>query len=203
MIEIFIDADDTILKSSETVIEILNKKYNLVPKKGFKDLTDWEYRSIAPFVTKEEIMKIYDSDEFFNMVKTNKEFDQLYSKYNGTVFHFNIVTKGTPENLIKKQKFFKQRYPDVRYFGLSNQINGEENFDKSSLNMLGGIQIDDRFDCLSHTNARRKLLLKNERDFYWNDTSQELIEDLYIANNWKDIQDFLDFTANNPQWIEL
>ena len=45
-IRLFIDADDTILESSKAAINILNKKFNIVPQKTYDDMKDWGYRSI-------------------------------------------------------------------------------------------------------------------------------------------------------------
>ena len=45
-IKLFIDADDTILESSKTVINILNKRFNISPPKTYDDIRDWGYRSM-------------------------------------------------------------------------------------------------------------------------------------------------------------
>lgn len=45
-IKIYFDVDDTILNSSEAVIEILSHKYKI--NKTIKDLKDWNYQSIYP-----------------------------------------------------------------------------------------------------------------------------------------------------------
>ena len=63
--------------------------------------------------------------------------------------------------------------------------------------MSHGIQIDDRTDCLIGTNSDTKILFKNKAERYWNQIN-DANEDIYIANEWKEIIDILEFAANNP-----
>ena len=68
-IKLFIDADDTILESSKAFIDIVNRQDNINPPKTYEELRDWKYRSLFPYMTNERIIEIYDSEEFFNIVK--------------------------------------------------------------------------------------------------------------------------------------
>lgn len=54
-IKLFLDADDTILKSSKTVVDILNKRFNISPPKTERDVKDWKYRSVYHQCTNEII----------------------------------------------------------------------------------------------------------------------------------------------------
>ena len=67
---IYLDCDDTILYSSEMVIRILNQRYG--ENKTISDLTDWFYQSIVPGVSQQEILGIYDSEEFWNEVELKR-----------------------------------------------------------------------------------------------------------------------------------
>lgn len=189
MIKLFLDADDTILNSSETIIEILNDKHNLHPRKTIKDLTSWNFNSIYP-MTRKDLMSIFESDEFFERVTFKKGFLEFYNKFKNT-FKIIIVTKGTLENLKKKSKFFKKFLPDAEIQGLI--LTEEQSFDKSLIDMTGGIQVDDRMDCLSNTKASIKILIKNFNEFPWNNMYNTVIDNLYAVNTWEEISEIYDF----------
>ena len=195
-ITLYLDADDTILLSSVAVIDILNERYNIIPKKTIDDLKDWEYKSIYGRLSKEEKNAIYGSDEFFDRVKIHPDFLDFYNK-NYKDFNFVIVTKGTEENIKKKKKFLRKVLDKgFEYIGLpiNDRFDDEEDntkkFDKSCVNMKHGIQIDDRTDALATTNAPIKILYKHNTDMRWN-RGYENIENFYATNPWKEIIDIL------------
>lgn len=197
--KIFIDADDTILMSSETVIDMLNERYNISPQKTIKNLKDWGYRSIYTGVSGEIISDIYDSDEFFIRVQVNPAFEKFYRKFKHHL-EFYIVTKGTFLNLKKKQNYFAQKYPDIKFIGCPHYFENE-NFTKAEVDMKGGIQIDDRCDCLT-TNADCKFLLKNDRDLSWNKYEGGLHGNVYVVNTWEEIETCTQFLLDNPFLLE-
>lgn len=198
-ITLYIDADDTIMLSSVAVIDILNEKYNIIPKKTIDDLRDWGYRSIYGRLSKEEKDAIYESDEFYDKVKIDPDFLNFY-KSNHKFFDFVIVTKGTAINIKKKQKFLKSVLGNgFDYIGMSIDINETDlskTFDKSSVNMKHGIQIDDRTDALAKTNAPIKILYRHNTDMTWN-RDYDGINNLYAANTWKEIIEILLFAKDN------
>ena len=194
-IKLFIDADDTILESSKAFINIVNQQDNVTPHKTYEELRDWKYRSLFPYMTNERIFKIYDSEEFFNIVKINSDFENFYLKHEND-FEWNIVTKGHKSNIEHKQKYCKKHLPKAKVVGCRFDSMEEQNFDKSHIDMDYGIQIDDRTDCLTGSNANIKILFKNNRDFYWNRTEMTS-EPLYIMNSWKEIIETLEFALKN------
>ena len=64
--------------------------------------------------------------------------------------------------------------------------------------MTYGIQIDDRVDCLTGTNANVKILITNNKDVIWNKTDN-VSESFYIINEWKEIIEILKFAYENPE----
>lgn len=194
-IKLFIDADDTILESSKAFIDIVNRQDNINPPKTHEELRDWKYRSLFPYMTNERIVEIYDSEEFFNIVKINPDFKNFYLKHEND-FEWNIVTKGHKSNIEHKQKYFKKHLPKAKVVGCRFDSKEEQNFDKSHIDMDYGIQIDDRTDCLIGSNANIKILFKNNRNFYWNRTDMTS-EPLYIMNSWKEIIETLEFALTN------
>ena len=204
-INLYIDADDTILLSSETIISLLNEKYNLIPPKTIKDLKDWHYRSIYSLLTVDEVESLYESDSFFDKVVVDPLFIDFYNKYKNN-FNFIIVTKGTPLNLSKKQKSFESKIGnEIKFVGMRfiKDVDGKYlwEYNKSSVNMDGGIQIDDRSDSLKSTNASVKILIKRG-DFFWNNPlSYQNVENLYVASDWKQIAEILLFFKKNKEFI--
>lgn len=157
MVTLYVDADDTILDSSKAVIEILNEKYNLSPAKTILDLEDWNYHSICDEVTPAEVTEIYNSKDFFDRVKIKKGFENFWRKHKDK-FSLKIVTKGTFENLRRKEEYFSKYLPEAEVVGIGFNTDTLSDFGKGRIDMAGGIQIDDRTDSLN-TNAPIKILI--------------------------------------------
>ena len=195
---IYIDADDTVLESSRTVIEIINERYSLSPPKDIDDLRCWNYTCIYPGMTAEEVSAIYASEEFFDRVAPDKGFLEVYEAFKDD-FEFVLVTTGTRENLDKKELWFKREFPSILFVGIEFPPTGNP-FDKSIIPMKGGIQIDDRTDALMSTTASCKVLIQNHLELPWN--RPESGANLYVVQTWKDIGDMLSFTVKYPNWFE-
>lgn len=196
-IKIFVDADDTVIESSKTVIDIINKRYNITPPKTFQNLYNWNYTCIHPSMTADEVNAIYASDEFFEKVQPNASFVKVYEKHKDN-FDFFVVTKGDKPNLDKKEAWFKEHFPKMNFIGIEFIPEGE-NFDKSIIPMRGGIQIDDRTDALVSTTASCKMLLQNGIRVSWNKPQEGA--NLYVVQTWEEIGQVLDFTVKCPEWF--
>ena len=183
MVTLYVDADDTILDSSKAVIEILNEKYNLSPAKTILDLEDWNYHSICDEVTPAEVTEIYNSKDFFDRVKIKKGFESFWRKHKDK-FSLKIVTKGTFENLRRKEEYFSKYLPEAEVIGVGFSTDTLSDFGKGHIDMTGGIQIDDRTDSLN-TNAPIKILITHVMQLLWN---QYLVkyykESLYILESF-------------------
>ena len=199
-ITLYLDADDTILLSSEAVIKILNKKYNINPPKTIDNMKDWGYHSIYKHITTKEVEDIYESDDFFNMVEFDPLFLDFYNK-NKNKINVVIVTKGTELNVTKKEKYIKSILgEDIEYIGMTFKydVDGKriKDYSKTNINMKHGIQIDDRTDALVNTNANVKILINNDRVRTWNQ-HYENINNLYVARNWDEISKIVLFAYDN------
>ena len=194
-INIYVDCDDTILHSSETVIDILNKRYRT--NKTINDLKDWNYRSIVSTITQDEILDIYCSDEFWDNVKNNEKFLAVYNKLKDKV-NWVVVSKGNYANLLKKQEYLDKHFDNIYFYGLL--INGANDFNKSYIDMSDGIQIDDNINCLLSTNSSLKIIIRNYRDVYWNRIPAH-VDNLYSVDDWKQIDSILDFMLENREFV--
>lgn len=178
---IYLDFDNTIVESNKRIIDILNNKYKI--SKSEKDLNDYNYNSIYP-ITVEEKLSMFESDEFYSGLEFKPGVLDVLKKYADT-YKIVIVSKGTPLNLEKKEKWIKQNIPfGFPFIGLSGQ-----SFRKK-VDMRGAIQIDDTFKCLE-TNASLKILYKNFNNFPWQ--QPECDEEYFVANTWEEIDSILDF----------
>lgn len=191
--KIFLDCDDTIIDSSKCIIDLLNKKNS--SNKTIDDLSDFYYRSIDHNISSDDIIKLFESDEFWNSVQYNFDF-LMYKEFIDNNFDVEIVSCGTKLNLEKKKKYLE----DVCYNFTGVLIDGNMGLCKSCVNMQGGIQIDDNIRSLENTNAAIKILLKNGRDFPWNKPKPN-IDNLYVAQNWEEIYQILEFFNKNPEFI--
>ena len=185
MTTVYVDFDNTIVESNQKVIEILNDKYGL--NKSEDDLKDYGYTSIAP-ITEEEKLGIFESDEFFSNLKFKSDFLKVLNKYDGKV-KFIITTKGTAENLKKKEQWVKENIPgNVSFVGITNN-----SLSKKQVDMTNGIQIDDCTAALD-TNADIKILYKDNHNFNWQSNYNNT--DILVVNTWLEIDDILSFYSS-------
>ena len=149
--KIVLDFDDTMVKSSEQIIRMLNKKYGL--NKTIEDLKDWSYSSIYPKITNAEIQELYSSIEFFNQVEWNIGVQEFLIKFNNE-YEFIICSKGSKQNLLLKELFLNQHMSkmhiyDCAFIGL--ELNDETNceLNKSCIDFSNGkFAIDDNTNAL-------------------------------------------------------
>lgn len=185
MKNIYLDFDNTLVESNKCVIKILNKKYHI--SKTEADIKDYHFNSIYPISEKEKI-EIFESDEFYNLLEFKPQVLDVLNKYKDS-YNIIIVSKGTENNLIKKEEWLHKNLPyEIQFIGLTGQ-----SFAKDSVDMSDGIQIDDNFNCLK-TNALLKILYKSFNQFPWQKANSN---DEYIAvNTWEEIDSILNFYKN-------
>lgn len=191
--KLYLDCDDTILDSSKCIIEILNKKNGT--NKTIDDLKDFHYRSIDKTLVDVDAIKLFESDDFWDLVKYNSDFLNVKG-FIDTNFDIEIVSCGTETNLKKK----KEKLSSLGYNFTGILIQDDLNLCKGCINMQGGIQIDDNMSSIENTNAAIKILLKNGYDFPWNKPKSN-IDNLYIVQNWKEICQILEFFKKNPEFV--
>lgn len=191
--KIFLDCDDTIMNSSECIIDLLNKKNGT--NKTIKDLKDFHYRSIDKTLTDEDVIKLFESDEFWNSVDYNNSFLEI-KDFIDSNFDVEVVSCGTELNLKKK----KEKLKPLGYKFTGILIKDDSNLCKKCIDMQNGIQIDDNMSSMSNTNAAIKILFQNNNDFTWNKPKPNA-DNLYVVQTWKEIFRVLEFLKKNPEFI--
>lgn len=196
---IFLDIDDVVLLSSKAIIKMLDKLYP--DSKKDEELKDWGFKSINRKVTKELVGRLFDSEDFFQLVEFNNSLisalESTEQEENGLFNSYNwvLVTKGSEQNLERKFKlvfnhsFFSKHKMEIGYYGLEMQES------KAKVRMFSGIQIDDNYWNLLDTDASLKILLKNDIDTNYNSIYQtkDNLQNLYIANNMEEVIQILQF----------
>lgn len=194
---IYLDVDDVVFNSSEVVLDILNKEYNL--HKTMNDIKDWCYTSIYKNMTPQKVEEIYESEDFWSRIRIREDFlnniiKEIKIKEN---YIFAFVTQGNKKNLKKKIIYFIE-HPDFKdTFKESNFYGVGLDETKDDVDMSNGVQIDDNFKNLRNTNSKLKILLKNNINTKYNnyDYKDEITnrEDLYIIDNFEELRDILLF----------
>jgi 5'(3')-deoxyribonucleotidase len=170
------------VESNKRIIELLNTEYGL--NKTEDDMDAYDYKSIAP-ISHDEVLALYESDEFFNNLEFKKGALDTILKYKNQ-YHIIIATRGTQTNLAKKHQWIKQNISnDLDFIGIDGEY-----IQKSFLNMHDGIQIDDETLCL-HTNAGLKILYTSGHSFPWQKINPN--DDIIVVHSWKELDEILNF----------
>jgi 5'(3')-deoxyribonucleotidase len=186
---IIVDVDDTILKSSEEVIRQLNRKNGT--NKTLNDMWEYNYSSIDPNATQNDIVGIYASQEFFDNVEFNDGALEFLQKYQD-LFHIVMVTSGCEHNLEQKTKWLikqKENYnlDKVDMIGLLTTSQNKRDIFLSNVYMA----IDDKTEHLEEHNAPAKVLLKNYHDTAYNQVPVN--SEWYVVNDFYDVIKMIDF----------
>ena len=174
----FIDFDDTLVFSKEAVVKILNKMFSM--NKSIENVSKWDFSDLHSEINTKLIKEIFESDEFWDNVEIN---EYAISVLNSKDVY--VCSCGTPINLQKKEKFIRNNFPKFKMLFVENGN------DKKIFDMKNGIQVDDATDFLIGTNAKYKILLKNNIDVEWNYVP--INSDIYVANDWYDVEKIIDW----------
>lgn len=184
--KLFLDVDDTVFMSSEVVVDILNKRYK--KNEDVNDMWDYSYRSLFPETGEGEVDEIFSSKEFFENVKVNPDFEEWYKK-NKRKYDITFVTKGTEENLKRKESYLSKLF-DAKFVGIPYHVS------KGIVDMKGGVYVDDICEYMCDSNAKLKIVLTNKRYTKYNKDVPSA-DNILVAFDWKEIGEILDYYENN------
>lgn len=191
---IVLDFDDTLVKSSEAIIKILNKKFGL--NKTVADSKDWNFRSINRNLTEQDINNLFETEEFFNTVQWNENALNFLQKFKEE-YNYIICSKGTKQNLELKEKFLeielKEKFQiDYEFIGLEF-ISQKSSPNKGNINFSQCLFcIDDNTEAIESINTPIKFLIKNYTNTNWNQTPKN-IEGVYVVNTFEEIIQVCEF----------
>lgn len=163
--EIFVDFDETIVNSVLRVCEIYNEKFDSNVR--WQDTKLWCMKDVCPLFEKGEINDIFSSDLFFKKLSFKEDMFEVLSELSKD-YKITVVSIGTENNCQNKKKFIEDKLPFVSKSVLLPAEKGNIIMDKSSVDMSGGIFIDDAEDNLFSSNADVKVLYQNLPNTEWN-----------------------------------
>lgn len=182
-LKLYLDFDNTIANTMKSMVCFLNDKFNT--KQDYIKLTRYNFTNLFPKIRHKDLMEYFESQEIFN----NLEYMPGFLDCIDTVLDYcvTIVTSGTTKNLELKTKWL---HKDFSFPIIQIDTDKKKCTDKSEVDMSDGIFIDDNIECLRSSNAKIKILIKNDMETDWNKTNND---EVYIVNTWKEIKDILDF----------
>lgn len=204
------DVDDILLHSGETIVEILNEKYELSPKLKFEDIKDWEFTYLKREIKRQkgidlytrDFLELFESEEFWKRVPMNKfVLDIILHPKINKMFMIRFVSTGTEKNLKLKEEYLNKHIDMSNFRFIGIPTNNKASFTKKDIDnhigLWGGIQVDDNYNCLN-SHASLKILIKNNKDTTYNQV-KDIREDLYVLDNLGQLEDLLVFIADNPK----
>ena len=186
--KVFVDFDDTLARSSETVVKYLNQKYGL--NKTADDVHDWCFRSIWKYMNPLLVEIIFASDFFWSDIRL---FDKAVDVLRG--HEVTLCTCGSKKNLECKRKFIADNNLGYAEAFVDISDGTKSGKDKRDFDMAGAIQIDDRVDSLLYTNAAVKILFKNGHNHTWQIVPAG--SGIYAVDTWDEIEEIVRWFNDN------
>lgn len=143
---IYLDVDGVIWHSCQAVCDVVNKRFNTNVQGN--EILSWNFKELKEDLTDEDIETIFGDYYFFKRIRWINGAYDFIRKYKNII---TIVTKGTCMNLTRKLEEFDAFGLDIVVCGLSL------NDSKNSINMEGGLLIDDCTKNLEESNATYKI----------------------------------------------
>ena len=178
---IYIDFDDTIARSVENVVRIVNKRYN--KNVNWQDIRKWDFSDVYPDIPLDDIVKVFGEQEFFDTLKLQPYAIFVLRRFakNNTI---KIVSKVDMKAMERKGDWIKEH---IQNLGINISFIGIPlGASKGNIDMSDGIMIDDNAKFLKETNAKYKILYHCGRAF---DVSQDW--DGLFVSDWYELKDML------------
>jgi len=174
---LFFDFDGTLNDTFKTVVGMYNKDFDTDIDPNI--VVSWDFEEVN--CKMETIKGYFNDDRFFN--KENMHFfensEEVINKLYDDGYEINFVTIGTDKNLKGKSELLGRIFP------YANLILLDENKykDKSSINMMNGIFIDDLGSNLKTSNADVDICFGKKYAFNsdWDGIRCESYDDLYTT----------------------
>lgn len=144
--KIYLDVDGVIWHSCQAICDILNGIYGTNVKGS--DILSWNFKEFDKEFIDEDIEELFGNQRFFEIVKWIKGAFEFIRIYKDKII---IVTKGTKDNIYYKLTVFESLGLDVPIISLPFTCS------KGSIDMIGGLHIDDCTNNLIESNATYKI----------------------------------------------
>lgn len=156
--KIFVDFDETIVESIDSIRAIIYEKYN----KNINRPKKWNFGDVAPFLSKDELESMFDSDKFFEYLKPKRYACEVLHELSKD-YEINVVTVASDIAFPKKIAYLNGLMP---YINDIIQIKFGQS--KSLVDMSGSIFFDDSEKNLFECNAMKPVMFENIPGAEWN-----------------------------------
>jgi 5'(3')-deoxyribonucleotidase len=180
-ISLFVDFDGTLVNSIKKVVELYDQDYSShdnYKNVHWTSIDSWDFKELK-LLNKEDVDNYFCDIRFFQ----NLEYmDSAYEVINRLkdCFDIYIVSMGLTVNLALKNTWLKKNLPFVKFIG----CNFNDVKDKSHIDMINGILIDDVAENLDSSNCFEKIVFGDT--YPWNADSK--YTRMY---NWTDLEKYL------------
>lgn len=191
-IKVYLDFDNTLVDSNNAMIYLLNKEYETDRK--YEELKRYDFKDLFPKLTDEHCEELFGCWKLFGLLEF---FDSCYETldYFKKRCEYSLVTYGSKENLFCKEFWCKKHLSFIKNYYLLEFKEDNCEYDKSMIDMSDGIFIDDHIEYLRSSNAKVKILFRNNHDGDWNEINN--LDDVYVVNSWKEIYHIIKFYVDN------
>ena len=151
--KIYLDVDGVIFHSCQAICDILNNIYGTNVKGS--DILSWNFKEFDNEFIDEDIEELFGNQRFFEVVKWIKGAFEFIRTYEDKII---VVTKGTKDNIYYKLAVFETLGLDIPVVSLPFACS------KGSIDMTGGLIIDDSTNNLKESNATYKIQFLEYKD---------------------------------------
>lgn len=206
MIKIFLDFDNTLVNSTKAYCHVYNKMHNT--KAHWQLIRKWDMKDQCPLNTKEGLENIFGSQDFFDVLEFYKGMKNMVKGLSqNKELELFIVSKGNDRNLALKREWILKNLPQIKQDNIILLCN-KDGMDKSSVDMEGGILVDDNSECLLSSNASYQIVFShNAIKTEWNEL---VFDDLVLSSDARNLYeeimkgvDFIKELEKEPEveWI--
>ena len=181
---LYIDMDNVIFDTVEAIKVMYDEDFRLYDE--WKDVScenikTYSFSELKLLTTDILIDNYFNSGRFFDIVNCIDGAELTLANLNNAMsYSITLVSIGTPEN-IKGKKEWVSKFNDS--FDTELEFVGVQGFDKSQIDMSGGILIDDLPRNLENSNAAYKICFG---DYQWNKEWSGA-----RASNWGQVKNFI------------
>lgn len=164
---IYWDFDGTLVNSADKVIYLANKEFKTKVK--FGTWSAWDFSDIFPQMT--DPLKYFRNPEFFNNLHfIDRDMLSVLKVLHKMGFKQSIVTIGCKENIELKIQWIQENLP---FFNLKDShFLIQDGMGKGSIDLSGGILVDDVVENLQSSNAWCKICFGKVTEY--NQQAEEL-----------------------------
>lgn len=183
--KLFLDFDGVIADTVKAVCELYNQDYSLYPKykKVYPDEIDtWGFKELE-LLSHDDLHKYFGQYRFFELLEPMPTCESSYLRILGNLYELKICTIGNYPNIAGKRYWLDLYTPEGAKYELVEVSCGSK--DKSSVDMSGGIIVDDNIENLKTSNADLKICYGEEKG--WNREWSGI-----RCKDWKELMDLLE-----------